>query len=771
MNYNQSLSSGHGVATDKLQQETFQVAGMHCASCANVIGKELGKLKGVAQATAFYGTEEAQVTYDAKQVNLQQMNQSLQRLGYRLIAAATAVAASTATTAATADTTAESPASAGEDQLQSERERIYLTLPLALLTFALMIWEILAMKVAAVPALPLPETWLAWLQVILATIVMSVLGKPFLLALPRFWRFGKANMDTLIGLGTSVAYVYSLLALLFERTWSNWGLSTALYFDVTIVVIAFVRLGKYLESRSKQRTGEALSSLMQLQAKTAWRQNGQEFVEVAIEQVQVGDVLQIKPGGSMPVDGEIISGQAQVDEAMLTGESVPVSKQSGDQVAAGTINLDGLLLIKANKVGQETVLARIVELVKNAQNSKAPIERLADQVSAWFVPAVLVIALLTLIWWSWWTGLGLAISFMIAVLVIACPCALGLATPTAMIVGVGAAAKRGILIKNAESLERLHQVTTVVFDKTGTLTEGKPSVTQLVPAQGVDEQQLLRLAAALESNSEHPLATAVVKFAADRQLTLPKVKQFKNLVGQGVTGQIGSRRYTLLSQVAAAKRRTIPAVFLQALSDHESALFLLDDKGIVGMIAMADQLKENSQEALKQLRSMGIKQVLLSGDRQTVVQAMAAELHIAIAMGELQPADKLAQIKALQRQGEVVAMVGDGINDAPALAAADVGIAMSSGTEVAMSTAAATLLRGDLRKVSTAIRLSKRVMLVVRENLFWAFFYNVLGIPLAAGVFYLSFGWLLNPAFAGMAMAFSSVSVVANSLRLKWLLR
>jgi Cu+-exporting ATPase len=392
-------------------------------------------------------------------------------------------------------------------------------------------------------------------------------------------------------------------------------------------------------------------------------------------------------------------------------------------------------------------------------------------VAAWFVPAVLLIALLTFLLWTWFGALALAISCMIAVLVIACPCALGLATPTAMIVGVGAAAKQGILIKNAESLERLHKVSTVVFDKTGTLTEGKPSVTQVVSSSDWSEEQILQTAAALEQNSEHPLAAAVVKYAKEKRLKLATVKQFKNLVGEGVTGQLAGRSYTLLSQASTARRHPLPKSLQRLLSDSESALYLLDDSGVLGMIAMADQLKESSPVALRQLQKMGIKQVLLSGDRQSVVTAMAQQLGIQRAEGELKPADKLTIIKELQQQGEIVAMVGDGINDAPALAVADVGIAMSSGTEVAMSTAAATILRGDLRKVTAAMRLSKSVMRVVKENLFWAFFYNVLGIPLAAGLFYLSFGWLLNPAFAGMAMAFSSVSVVANSLRLKWILR
>jgi len=747
-------------------KETFKVDGMHCASCANVISKELGKIKGVKQATAFYATEEANVDYDAKQVDLELMNERLQRLGYNLLPNAT----TTPTTGHDHAPVVELQATAA-DHLSSEQERINFALPLALFTFVGMMWEVAVMRFDVIMAFPLPEAVWMFMQFILATIIIAFLGQPFLQALPRFFRFGKANMDTLVGLGTSVAYLYSLLAMFFPQAFERWGLSTLLYFDVTIIVITFVRLGKYLESRSKLRTGEALSALMQLQAKTAWLQKGKEFVEIAIEQVQVGDVLQIKPGSSMPIDGQVLSGEANVDESMLTGEAMPLHKTKGDQVVAGTINLDGVLLIQAAKVGQDTVLAKIVTMVKNAQNSKAPIERLADQISAWFVPAVLSIAVLTLLVWLWFGSVAFAISCMIAVLVIACPCALGLATPTAMIVGVGAAAKRGILIKNAESLEKLHQVTTVVFDKTGTLTSGHPSVSKVSSASKLTEDEVLSLAMSLEQNSEHPLAQAVVEFAIAKQILPQEVEQFRNLVGEGVTGKISGHSYTLLSQSSAAKRYTLPDSLQKALDNSESALYLLDEKGILGMIAVADQLKPTSEVAVLGLRRLGIKQVLLSGDRQQVVDEIAAKLDIKQARGELKPADKLAYIKKLQEDGEIVAMVGDGINDAPALAIADVGISMSSGTEVAMSTAAATILRGDLLKVETAIDLSKSVMRVVRENLFWAFIYNVVGIPLAAGVFYASFGWLLNPAFAGMAMAFSSVSVVANSLRLKLILK
>jgi heavy metal translocating P-type ATPase len=476
------------------------------------------------------------------------------------------------------------------------------------------------------------------------------------------------------------------------------------------------------------------------------------------------------------VDGQVIEGASSVDESMITGESLPINKTVGEQVIGGTLNSQGVLLISAQKVGSETVLARIVQMVKNAQNSKAPIERIADTVSGIFVPVVLVIAVLTLLSWvvvgSMYMPFSQAVAFgiscMIAVLVIACPCALGLATPTAIIVGIGQAAKRGILIKNAESLEQLQSVTTVVFDKTGTLTTGKPTLQRVVSFSSSSEQKLLTIAAALESHSEHPLSRAVVKFAEKQKLSkLPKVSNFSNIAGEGVTGEIDQSIYWIGSEkLALAKHQKSPTDFIA--EPGESLLYLFNKSEVLGVLTVADQLKETTPKAIELLKEMNIKLVMLSGDRQITAQHFADQLHIDRAIGEVKPDQKLAFIKELQASGEIVAMVGDGINDAPALAAANVGIAMSTGTDVAMSTAQATILKGDLRKVATVISLSKSVMTVIKQNLFWAFAYNTIGIPLAAGIIYPYAGLLLSPAFAGMAMGFSSVSVILNSLRLRF---
>jgi Cu2+-exporting ATPase/Cu+-exporting ATPase len=752
---------------------TLKVKGMHCASCANVIAKSLSKVKGVSEAASFYATEEAVISYDESKTDLKVMNQKLKPLGYELLEE-------------------EKIHAENHDQnhgqnhdhdamldLQKEKEQVEFALPIALFVFVSMMWELASKSFKFIPVLPFPESFWMSVQFILASIIFFVLGSGFIRALVTFVRFGKANMDTLVGLGTGAAYLYSVFGFFFPSLFSRFGLTNALYFDVTIIVISFVKFGKYLEARSKMRTGEALASLVKLQVKTALVKQGNDFVELAIDQVKVGDLIKIKPGSSIPVDGLVTDGESNIDEAMITGESLPLRKIKGDVVVAGTLNIDGVLFIKAQKIGSETMLAKIVEMVKNAQNSKAPIERLADKVSSIFVPTVLIIALLTLLAWVFLPGINLpfsqslafGISCMIAVLVIACPCALGLATPTAMIVGVGGAAKKGILIKNAESLEQLHRVTTVVFDKTGTLTTGKPSLERIVSFSDKTEEEVLALAAALENHSEHPLAVAVVNKAKAQNISLAKVEKFHNLAGEGVSGEIKNKTYWLVSEKFALAKHTMPKEKEFIANPGESLLYLLDEKNILAVITVADQLKETTQEAINKLKKLNIKLVMLSGDRQKTAEYFAKTLGIDEAIGEVKPEQKLAKIKELKAKNEIVAMVGDGVNDAPALAAANVGIAMSTGTEVAMSTAQATILRGDLLKVETAIELSKSVMKVVRQNLFWAFAYNVIGIPLAAGAFYPFFGVLLNPAFAGMAMAFSSVSVVLNSLRLRVVLK
>ncbi len=766
---------------------TLPVKGMHCASCASTIARQLKKVPGVEKAESFFGTEEAVISFDDQATNVAQMNQKLKPFGYQLVEASEPAIKHQMNSGD--DSTkhavmADEHGSHGghnhadipeETTVSEEQQQAEFGLPVAVLVFGVMIWEILASKFAVVPMFPLPESVWQIIQLLLATAMLFGIGHVFLKALWLFIRYRKANMDTLVGIGTVAAYLYSIVGLLLPGIFARFELPATLYFDVTVVVIGFIKFGKFLEARSKRRTGEALRSLMQLQAKTAWVLQGKEYVEMPVEHVQVGTVVQVKPGATIPVDGVVIEGESAVDEAMITGESIPAQKNVGDQVVGGTLNADGVLIIKAERVGSDSALARIVQLVKNAQNSKAPIERIADQVSAVFVPIVLVIAVITLVAWvvigSSFLPVSQAIAFgiscMIAVLVIACPCALGLATPTAIIVGVGRAAKQGILIKNAESLEQLQSVTSIVFDKTGTLTAGKPTVVS-IEAFGISEEKVLQLAAALESNSEHPMAKAVVAYAtAKKSGHLPKVTQFKNSSGLGITGQINGKKYAIGSErFALSKHAKVPAV--TTFQPGESWLYLFDDKAILGRIVVADQLKPTTAQAITGLKKMGIHLIMLSGDRQHTADHFAQMLGIDRAIGEVQPDQKLAYIKELQAQGEIVAMVGDGINDAPALAAANVGIAMSTGTDVAISTAQATILKGDLLKVETALSLSKSVMTVIKQNLFWAFAYNIIGIPIAAGLLYPFLGMLLSPAVAGMAMGFSSVSVVLNSLRLKF---
>lgn len=752
---------------------TLPVKGMHCASCANIIKRNLSKIDGVEKAESYYGTEEAVITYDDKKTSIDAMNQTLKPFGYQLDNSSVNQQKKHDSNNHEMHNHAAVPEN---EEVVQEQKQAEFALPISIFIFVGMMWEILSQRFASVPTLPFPEPFWMMLQFILASVMLFIVGKVFLKAVWLFIRYRKANMDTLVGIGTVAAYAYSFIGFFFPTIFTRFQLPATLYFDVTIVVIGFIKYGKYLEARSKRQTGEALRSLMELQAKTALVEKDGVFVEVPVNEVQVGDVIKVKPGTSIPVDGQVTEGASSVDESMITGESLPINKSVGEQVIGGTLNSHGVLIITAQKVGSETVLARIVQMVKNAQNSKAPIERIADTVSGIFVPVVLVIAVLTLLTWIVVGGMympfsqavAFGISCMIAVLVIACPCALGLATPTAIIVGIGQAAKKGILIKNAESLEQLQSVTTVVFDKTGTLTTGKPTLQRVVSFSQLSEQKLLTIAAALESHSEHPLSRAVVEYAEKQKLSmLPKVNNFSNIAGEGVTGEIDKTTYWIGSEkLAVAKHKKSNTNFIA--EPGESLLYLFNKSEVLGVLTVADQLKDTTPKAIELLKEMNIKLVMLSGDRQITAQHFADQLHIDRAIGEVKPDQKLAFIKELQAAGEIVAMVGDGINDAPALAAANVGIAMSTGTDVAMSTAQATILKGDLRKVATVISLSKSVMTVIKQNLFWAFAYNVLGIPLAAGILYPYSGLLLSPAFAGMAMGFSSVSVILNSLRLRF---
>jgi len=757
--------------------QTFKIKGMHCASCAGIIEKTFKKLSGVNSAEVNYGTETAKVSFDAEKITPHHMSEKIEPLGYSLVIP----------TAEEMGMSADEHAShLGLNQSKKEKlaelgdmkNKIMISIPLTVFSIFVMGWDILAeFKYIAEPNDVLKE-FFHHLLPLMATYMLFVVGKPYLLGFYRFLRYGKANMDTLIGIGTTAAYIYSFIVTAFEE--SNLRLYIDVehtYYDVTIVVIAFIALGKYLEARSKLKTGDAIEKLLNLQAKTALVvRNGKEQ-EVPINQVIHGDLLIVKPGGKIPVDGVITEGASFIDEAMITGEPMPVGKKAGDNVVAGTLNTNSTFTFKATKVGSETLLAHIIKMVEEAQGSKAPIQALADKISGIFVPIVLVIAFVSLGLWllvgTSYLGFSQALSYgltaFVGILVIACPCALGLATPTAIIVGVGKGAKEGILIKDAATLEKLHKVDTVVVDKTGTLTKGKPELVSIKNHSKLKDEEVIAILSSLEEKSEHPIAHAVTKYAHEKGIQKKAVKEFEIIKGKGLKGKINKTEYFVGNQklVSDLNLKFDTKGIEKQTQEGKTPLILMTKKEVLLVAMVADAIKKEAVEAVKNLHKMGIKVVMLTGDDRNTALAIAKEVGIDDVVAEVLPADKLKKIKSLQAQGHTVAMAGDGVNDAPALAQAEVGIAMGTGTDVAIETAGITLLNGDISKLVKAFRLSKFTMRGIRQNLFWAFIYNLAGIPLAAGVLYPFFGWTISPIFAGFAMAFSSVSVVSNSLRLK----
>lgn len=742
----------------------YKVDGMHCASCAAVITRKITALPGVASVAVNFATEKARIDFRQDELSLETMNREIAPLGYSL------------TDGRSAAENGENSPGAPQDELSILRDRLSFTVPVMIATLAIMSWDLLGRTVSRLPNLPLPMSVTDTLAIIIASILLFLVGRPYLSGVARFLRHGVANMDTLIGIGTLTAYLYSTTITLFPSLAITLGLPEYKYFDVTIVVIGFITLGKYFEAKSKRKTGDAIAKLIGLQAKTALvRRDGREQ-EIPASQVRRGDEVIIKPGSKIPVDGLIIEGSSFVDESMITGEPMPVEKKSADRVVAGTINAHGFFVFRADKIGSETVLAQIIRMVEEAQGSKAPIEAMADKVSAVFVPAVLVIAVLTLTTWlivgtaagGFSSSLSLGLLSFVSVLVIACPCALGLATPTAIVVGVGKGAREGLLIKDAASLEKLHRVDVIVADKTGTITKGQPELISLVNLSSRPDEEILGILAALEKKSEHPLAKAITA-AAHGSLTLPAVTDFEALRGRGLRGRIGGTEYLAgnLALIESAGLKTKPEIIEAETAKGRTPVILATAGEILAIALVADPLKPEAKNAISQLHKMGIKVVMLTGDHRNTARHIADQAGIDEVLAEAMPQDKLARIKELQTEGHIVAMAGDGVNDAPALAQADVGIAMATGTDIAIESAGITLLHGDIAKITKAIRLSRLTMRGIKQNLFWAFVYNIIGIPLAAGVFYPLFGWLLNPAFAGFAMAASSVSVVANSLRLR----
>ncbi len=617
--------------------------------------------------------------------------------------------------------------------------------------------------------------WIRWMQFALSTPVVVWCGAPFFVRGFRSLLSTRWNMFTLIMLGVGAAFSFSVAALLapglFPESLRANG-PVPLYFEAAAVIVVLVLVGQVMELRARARTSSAIQGLLDLAPPSAIRlaRSGEEE-EIALEDVQVGDRLRVKPGGKIPVDGIVVDGRSTVDESMISGEPTPLEKQAGDAVTGGTLNGSGALTIQAEKVGSDTLLSRIVHMVAEAQRSRAPIQGLADRVAGWFAPAVVVAAALTFVVW-WYLGpeprLAFALINAVAVLIIACPCALGLATPMSIMVGVGRGAEEGILVKSAEALERLELVDTLVTDKTGTLTLGKPSVTDLIAFGESSEEDLLRSAAALEKDSEHPLAQAIIRAAKDKDLSIPSVADFNSVTGKGVEGSVNGRHLKLgKPEWAFDGSNGINEQIISLQSQARTVMVLASEGKPMGLIAVSDPIKESTPEALQMLHDLKIRLVMATGDNRPTAEAVAKELGIEEIESGVAPDEKIQKIKDLQAQGSRVAMAGDGINDAPALAQADVGIAMGTGTDVAMESAGVTLVKGDLRGIAKAVRLSKATMRNIRQNLFFAFAYNALGIPIAAGILYPFTGTLLSPMIAGLAMSFSSVSVITNALRLK----
>ncbi len=747
--------------------QRYNVKGMHCASCSAIVTKKLSKVEGIAQVNVNLATEKATLECDGNGPTPKALNELLNKYGYFLEIEPPPVALQSAITDAT------SKRAEKERELRDQLRKVQFALPVALVVFLLMMWDIGSMVFHVLPHLPISMERLNLLLLLVSTWMVFRTGKPFLHGIVMFVKSGAASMDTLIGIGTVTAWFYSALITLVPPVKAFLHAPDSTYFDVTIVVIGFVLLGKYLEARSKMKTGEAIEKLINLQAKTALVERGGKEVTIAVEDVKKGDLVIVKPGEKLPVDGTITKGSSSIDESMVTGESIPVDKKAGDQVIGGTINKQGSFTFTASNIGPQSVLARIIRMVEEAQGSKAPIQQIADQVAGIFVPVVLALAALTFVLWltvgSSYLGFSAALSYgvmgLVGILVIACPCALGLATPTAIIVGIGKGAEYGILIRNAESLEKLSSIDTVVFDKTGTITTGKPEVTDIIVLDHKSSiTSLLQLAATIESRSEHPLAKAIVDAAKKEGLTPGEITDFRALEGVGVSAVISNHPVSI--RKPAHHEKMIPE--LARLEREGKTVVLIEERSAcIGLIALSDTLKKEAKEAVAALHRKGLKVIMLTGDNPLAARFMAEQAGIDEVIAEVLPHEKAIKIRELQAQGRKVVMAGDGINDAPALAQADVGIAMATGTDVAIESAGITLLKGDLNKVAQAITLSRATMRVIRQNLFWAFIYNIIGIPLAAGALFPLWGIFLNPVFSGLAMAGSSVSVVSNSLRLK----
>ncbi len=751
--------AGYG-ATEEIEDTQREIlipiSGMTCASCANAVQRSIGKLEGVKEVNVNYATEKAKVIYDSSQTRISEIKNAVAKAGYKALDVDT------------------------RDQVDQDKERkakeekslwrkfiisIAFTIPLMYIAMGPMI------------GLPIPEIINPEVYPLNFGLIQLLLVIPVVIAGWRFYTVGfsrlfkrEPNMDSLIAIGTGAAVIYGLYGII-QIANGHHDFAHDLYFESAGTIIALILLGKYLETVTKGKTSESIKKLMGLAPKTATViQDGKEM-EMPIDEVETGDIILVKPGEKIPVDGVVTSGRTSVDEAMLTGESIPVEKNPGSKVVGASINKNGTIEFEATRVGKDTTLSQIIKLVEDAQGSKAPIAKMADVISGYFVPIVIAIAIIAgLAWYISGQSVVFSLTIFISVLVIACPCALGLATPTAIMVGTGKGAEHGVLIKSGEALETAHEIDTVIFDKTGTLTEGKPVVTDIITTDETTEAEILHLSASAEAGSEHPLGEAIVNKAREENLELLPAENFEAIPGHGIEVVIQGKRMLLGNEKLMLDQNI--AITLQENSDRlaeegKTPMYVASDGKLLGIIAVADVLKESSARAIEALHDMNIQVAMITGDNKRTAEAIARQVGIDRVLAEVLPQDKAEEVKKLQLEGKKVAMVGDGINDAPALAQADIGIAIGSGTDVAMESADIVLMRSDLMDVPTAIELSKRTIRNIKQNLFWAFGYNTAGIPIAAGLLYIFGGPLLNPMIAAAAMAFSSVSVLTNALRLK----
>ena len=732
----------------------FKISGMTCSACANRIEKVVSKMDGVKEANVNFATEKLSVSYDADAINFGDIKAKVEKAGYKLIR---------------------------EDEQKVEEKRKKLDEKGKLL------WRLILSLIFAVPLLtitmghmvgmPLPKIIDPMMNPLNFAIIQLVLTIPVMIIGYKFYYIGyknlfklSPNMDSLIAIGTSAAFIYSLYGT-YKIYTGDGSYAMSLYYEAAVTILALITLGKYLEAISKGKTSQAIKKLMGLAPKTATIVRDGKELGIPIDEVIVGDIIIVKPGEKLPVDGEVIEGATAIDEAMLTGESIPVEKTVGSKVIGASINKTGFIKYKATKVGKDTALSQIIKLVEDAQGSKAPIAKMADIIASYFVPIVIVLAILASIGWIIAGENGVfALTIFISVLVIACPCALGLATPTAIMVGTGKGAEYGVLIKGGEALEITHKIDTIVFDKTGTITEGKPVVTDIITTT-ISENELLSIAASSEKGSEHPLGEAIVKGAEERNIKFKEISNFKAIPGHGIQVEIEGKTI-LLGNKKLMSENSIEVGELGVKSDKlanegKTPMYIAINNKLEGIIAVADTVKPSSKEAIENLHKMGIKVAMITGDNKKTAHAIAKQVGIDIVLAEVLPEDKANEVKKLQEKGNKVAMVGDGINDAPALAQADIGIAIGTGTDVAIESANIVLMKGDLRDVATAIKLSKATIRNIKQNLFWAFGYNVLGIPVAMGVLHIFGGPLLNPMIGAAAMSLSSVSVLANALRLR----